>query len=33
MSASAAFGVIFDMDGVLVDSAEPHFPGWQLLAQ
>ena len=33
MSASAAFGVIFDMDGVLVDSAEPHFPSWQLLAQ
>jgi len=26
------FGVIFDMDGVLVDSAEPHFKSWQLLA-
>jgi beta-phosphoglucomutase len=26
------FGVIFDMDGVLIDSAEPHFRSWQLLA-
>lgn len=26
-------GVIFDMDGVLVDSAEPHFRSWQLLGQ
>ena len=24
-------GVVFDMDGVLVDSAEPHFRSWQLL--
>ena len=27
------FGVIFDMDGVLVDSAEPHFRSWQLLVE
>lgn len=27
------FGVIFDMDGVLVDSAEPHFQSWQQLAE
>jgi len=27
------FGVIFDMDGVLVDSAEPHWRSWQLLAE
>lgn len=26
------FGVIFDMDGVLVDSAEAHLRSWQLLA-
>lgn len=26
-------GVIFDMDGVLVDSAEPHFQSWRLLAE
>ena len=25
-------GVIFDMDGVLVDSYQPHFRSWQLLA-
>ncbi len=27
------YGVIFDMDGVLVDSYEAHFNSWQLLAQ
>ena len=27
------FGVIFDMDGVLADSAEPHFQSWQQLAK
>lgn len=26
------FGLIFDMDGVLVDSAEPHYQSWRLLA-
>lgn len=26
-------GVIFDMDGVLVDSAKPHFESWQLLSR
>ncbi|MHC4441998.1 MAG: HAD family hydrolase [Planctomycetota bacterium] len=26
------FGLIFDMDGVLVDSTEAHFKSWQLLA-
>ncbi len=26
-------GVIFDMDGVLVDSGEPHHESWQVLAQ
>jgi HAD superfamily hydrolase (TIGR01509 family) len=26
-------GVIFDMDGVLIDSAGPHFRSWQLLAE
>jgi len=29
----SGFGVIFDMDGVLIDSAEPHFQSWHLLAQ
>lgn len=29
---SAAWGVIFDMDGVLVDSAPAHFESWQRLA-
>ncbi len=28
-----AIGVIFDMDGVLVDSARPHFRSWQMLAE
>ncbi len=26
-------GVIFDMDGVLVDSAQPHLRSWELLSQ
>jgi beta-phosphoglucomutase len=26
------YGLIFDMDGVLVDSAQPHFDSWQRLA-
>ncbi len=26
-------GVIFDMDGVLIDSAKPHFRSWELLAE
>ncbi len=30
---SDAFGVIFDMDGVLVDSAEPHFESWRRLGR
>lgn len=30
---SAQWGVVFDMDGVLVDSAEPHFESWQRLAR
>jgi len=29
---SPAFGVIFDVDGVLVDSAEAHYAAWCLLA-
>lgn len=28
----SSFGVVFDMDGVLVDSADAHFRSWQLLA-
>ena len=27
------FGLIFDMDGVLVDSAQPHFESWRLMAR
>ncbi len=27
------FGLIFDMDGVLIDSAGPHWRSWQLLAE
>ncbi|MBN1901353.1 HAD family phosphatase [Candidatus Sumerlaeota bacterium] len=27
------YGVIFDMDGVLIDSAQPHFQSWRLLAE
>lgn len=26
-------GLIFDMDGVLIDSAEPHWQSWKLLAE
>jgi len=33
MRQSPAFGVIFDMDGVLVDSAAPHLRSWELLAR
>ena len=32
MNASPSTGVIFDMDGVLIDSAEPHFESWRRLA-
>jgi len=27
------FGVVFDMDGVLVDSADAHFRSWRILAE
>lgn len=33
VNASATIGVIFDMDGVLVDSAEAHFQSWQRLGR
>ncbi len=33
MTSEKPFGVIFDMDGVLVDSARPHLRSWQLLAE
>ena len=33
MSKGPQIGVIFDMDGVLVDSAAPHLRSWQLLAE
>lgn len=33
MTSVKPFGVIFDMDGVLVDSARPHLRSWQLLAE
>ncbi|MCH7884966.1 MAG: HAD family phosphatase [Planctomycetes bacterium] len=33
MNASATIGVIFDMDGVLVDSAEAHFQSWRRLGR
>lgn len=33
MDLQLAIGVIFDMDGVLVDSADAHFRSWQLLAE
>jgi beta-phosphoglucomutase len=33
MSVRPSIGVIFDMDGVLVDSAGPHLRSWQLLAE
>ena len=32
-NAAQTIGVIFDMDGVLVDSAQPHFRSWQVLAE
>jgi len=32
MNPDSPIGVIFDMDGVLIDSAEPHFASWRLLA-
>ena len=32
MKSPGPIGVIFDMDGVLVDSAAPHFESWKLLA-
>ena len=33
MEQTQDIGVVFDMDGVLVDSAEPHFVSWQQLAE
>ncbi len=33
MSNNNTIGVVFDMDGVLVDSAEPHLRSWQRLAE
>ena len=33
MNSGPPIGVIFDMDGVLVDSAAPHLRSWQLLAE
>jgi beta-phosphoglucomutase family hydrolase len=33
MSTKAGIGVIFDMDGVLVDSAAPHLQSWRQLAE
>ncbi len=33
MNHREPIGVIFDMDGVLVDSAQPHLDSWQLLAK
>ncbi|MCH7839807.1 MAG: HAD family phosphatase [Planctomycetes bacterium] len=33
VNAPATIGVIFDMDGVLVDSAEAHFQSWQRLGR
>lgn len=33
MTSEKPFGVIFDMDGVLVDSAQPHLQSWQALAE
>ena len=32
MKHRESFGVIFDMDGVLIDSAAPHLQSWRLLA-
>lgn len=33
MTSRNSYGVIFDVDGVLVDSAAPHLQSWQELAQ
>lgn len=33
MAKASGIGVIFDMDGVLVDSARPHLTSWQQLAE
>lgn len=33
MNHREPIGVIFDMDGVLVDSAQPHLESWQVLAE
>lgn len=33
MPRSPTYGVIFDMDGVLIDSADAHWRSWQILAQ
>lgn len=33
MNHREPIGVIFDMDGVLVDSAQPHLDSWQLVAK
>ena len=33
MDDSSSIGVVFDMDGVLVDSARPHLQSWQQLAR
>lgn len=33
MPTPPTFGVIFDMDGVLIDSADAHWKSWRILAQ
>lgn len=33
MTARTRFGVIFDMDGVLVDSAQAHWRSWRILGE
>jgi beta-phosphoglucomutase len=33
MKSKQVFGVIFDMDGVLVDSRQPHFESWRMVAR
>jgi len=33
LSGDRAFGVIFDMDGVLIDSAQAHFESWKELGR
>jgi beta-phosphoglucomutase len=33
MESKQVFGVIFDMDGVLVDSRKPHFESWRQVAR